>query len=162
MPRFSITGGRRVSRGVSGGPRLGAEVPPGTGVAGPVHNLNYRQREKHAEFTYHWNGAQVLTQINRATFRAFNRIAVLTEKTWVEVVHVITGHLRDSLHVILDVARNNKVALLITNTAEYADFEERGTIYREGHFPMRQTLDRVVPKVRGILREEYAREGFKV
>lgn len=152
MPRF----------GVSGGPRLGRTVAPGLGSAGPVHNLNYREKiGSRGHFQYRWRGADFVNLVNRATFVGMNKVANEAEVAWRQIVHVISGHLRDSANFIVDVDRRGRLVFILRNEAHYADFEERGTIYREGHFPIRQTMDRVVPRINTIMLTAYRQAGLR-
>jgi len=98
---------------------------------------------------YQWQGQKAIPIMNDILLRGFQRMARAAEEywrntEWTEANHPeMTGNERDLGFFRVSEA-NNRVVFVGGTRAPYAAFEEFGTRYREGHFPVRKTLDRVV------------------
>ena len=148
--------------GTAGGPRLGQDFGPGGGYAGPQEQYKYRaDGTRQLSYRVRMNTGAIYDRVRRTLGTELERVLVDGEKYWQDVEWVearhpeMTGAERDAARFFLDATRKKGTLLALmeidpaamageTNpegrrVEDYVDFEERGTIYREGHWPMHNT-----------------------
>jgi hypothetical protein len=117
------------------------------------------------QVTYTWRGQRSLAQWQEVLETAFEALrdramAYWNDEEWVESRHPeMTGDERDSGFFLVSQTESLVVQLEFGAESPHAVYEEFGTIHREAHYPIRNTLDRVGYRVTDVLREE-ARRAF--
>lgn len=112
---------------------------------------------------YQWNGRAFIQRFSVEILRGFQNLARLAEnywrnEEWVPEKHpYMTGEERDLGFFIVS-ETNNRVTMIFGSRAPHAIFEEFGTVYREGHYPIRKTLDRYAYRASAVVRQA-ARAG---
>jgi hypothetical protein len=110
-----------------------------------------------------FDSQKMLQHVDRALLQAGNRIlasakAYWRDEEWTPDRHPeMTGEERDKGFFELEVQEGHRVRLVMGSSARHANVEEYGSIHRPGHFPVRQTLDTVTPRVAPIMRRAIKR-----
>jgi hypothetical protein len=135
---------------VSGGPRLAREFPPDPLGAGPATTLRYRQPtpQRQPAFRVRLNTGRILDAVERRAGTAIAATLQAGKTYWDDVEWTkdrhpeMTGAMRDGARFRVEHTRSGVVAQVWVPPGEapYADFEERGTIHRPGHYPIRSTV----------------------
>jgi hypothetical protein len=116
---------------------------------------------------FEWRGRKAIEALMPAVERGLQRAREDAERYWREVIWTranhpyMTGTERDAGRFdVVPGATSLKAELRVwvDMDAEYVLWEEFGLPGREGHFPMRRTLDWVAPRIAQYIREEIAAE----
>lgn len=158
MPR----GRRNAPRAVpsSGGFGMVTERPTGRAV-GPAE-VTLRP----TGMNYTWEGQAVITAFNDVLQRGFESLADFAQDYWMNEEWTtgrhpyMTGEERNSGFFIVGYTPDGRVDLQIGAEVRHAIFEEYGTVNRPGHFPIRNTLDRVAYRFSDAIRAAAKAEGL--
>lgn len=116
---------------------------------------------------YTFNGRRVIEALTDAVERAMQLAQDDAYTYWREVVWTkdqhpfMTGAERDAGSFVIDAQGDPLRPRLVGRvdmSQDYPYYEEFGTRFREGHYPLRRTMDYVAPRIRYYLRRELARE----
>jgi hypothetical protein len=116
------------------------------------------------QLKFTWNGRKKILELTDAVQRALDRAQEEANDYWFNVVwnpvrHPnMTGRERDAIRFAVTVENNHiRLTATVDLNENYPIYEEFGTRFREGHFPFRQTMDFIAPRIREYLAEELAR-----
>lgn len=114
---------------------------------------------------YTWNGRTLIEQLSARSERALELAAADALEYWTSYIWSpqfhpdMTGKERDAGRFYVERNPETGFARLVGTvemSEEYPIYEEFGTSKREGHFPLRRTMDWVAPRIREHLKEEMA------
>lgn len=116
---------------------------------------------------YTWNGERVIGAINAGALRAMKRAEDDAREYWNEVAWApalhpyATGAEQEAGQFTATPNERNTVRLTgaVTLGEEYPIYHEFGTANYEGHFPLRQTMDFIAPRIRAYLAAELSQVG---
>jgi hypothetical protein len=115
--------------------------------------------------TYQWRGQRVIEAFNETLTRGFQNLAAFAEsywrnEEWTRDRHpYMTGNERDQGFFSVSI-ENGRVLLEVGAETYYATYEEFGTIHRPGHYPIRNTLDRVAYRFGDVIRDAARQDGL--
>lgn len=120
----------------------------------------------HGGVTYTWRGEKSLAMFQTVLDGAFDTIkqraiTYWRNEEWTKERHpYMTGTERDSGFFIVQQTSQLRVEFRFGAEAPWAMFEEFGTGRREGHYPIRNTLDRVGYRMTDVIRDAAKRVGL--
>lgn len=133
----------------------------------PVYPLARQRRAaariRGAGVQYNWQGRRAITDINAIVLAGLERLRQRAEDYWNNEEWTLANHPemtgveRDSGYFEITTT-GNRATFEFGATAPWAIFEEFGTRYRPGHYPIRRTLDKVAYRAATVIREA-ARQG---
>lgn len=114
---------------------------------------------------YDWQGRRAIQQVNDLVVLGLERlrqraIDYWRNEEWVQSRHPeMTGVERDSGFFEITTT-GNRATFTFGATAPWAIFEEFGTRYRPGHYPIRNTLDKVAYRAADVIRRAARESGL--
>lgn len=99
---------------------------------------------------------EITTAIHQAIRRALTKIGLQCERYAKQIVHVITGRLRNSITHEVDMG---EMAVYIGTNVEYAPYEEEGTSKRPAHPFLRPAAQDHIAEYVQIMKDELENGG---
>jgi len=115
---------------------------------------------------YTWQGQVVIQAFNEVLQRGFEQLSGVAQdywnnEEWTKERHpYMTGNERNMGFFVVSTSGGGTVQLEVGSEASYAIFEEFGTSVRPGHYPIRNTLDRVAYRFSDVIRAAARAEGM--
>jgi hypothetical protein len=119
------------------------------------------------QLRYVWNGQKVIEDINEAVLRAFKRAEDDAYEYWTTVAwnpalhpYATGAEERAGRFGVVPSGSRNRARFTgrVTLSEAYPIYHEFGTSRYPGHFPLRQTMDFIAPRIRQYLIEELQAE----